>query len=325
MAISSCSSPGDSAKHRELKDSLYHSDIIAPYTDSIEQFPSRHDLLFKRGLMLFNDHPDFALENFEAALKLDSDNVDYLAGAGEAALVIPDYPKAVNYFAMANKLAPGYAYLQYKWAIALIEDKQYSAADSVAMYIQQDSVYADKGYYLQARIAEDLGDTARAIQLLKTGIDLVGIKADHEAVLEMGDLLTKKNSLEALQYYQLAFRQDTTDAEPIAAIGDYYSRQKNYGEALKAYERSILIDPTHTFSYIGTGDIYMKEGKYQQALETYHLAIKSAPNEALAFYKRGLAYEKLGNKEAAAADFLKAISFRRDYKEASMALERVKQ
>src|SRR6188768_525630 len=106
-------------------DSALYAPMVLPLTDSLEQFPDNADLHFRRALLLFNTDPALAQKDFEKAAQLKPTVTDFWAGAGEAALLVEDYKKAVGFFEQALKTSPSYPYLEYRLATAFIENKQY--------------------------------------------------------------------------------------------------------------------------------------------------------------------------------------------------------
>ncbi|UCJ08767.1 tetratricopeptide repeat protein [Chitinophaga pendula] len=321
FAIWSCGSGGrQPAAVVVAADTAYHNAMVAPLTDSIGQFPDKADLYFRRALLLFNTNPTLAQRDFEKAASLDSKQVDYWAGAGEAALLSEDYSGAARFFRQALLLQPDYSYLQYKLAMALTEAKQYTAADSLATLLSRQAATRDQAFYLKARMAEDLKDTVAAIAHLRSAVAAAGTHSEYEAVMELGDLLQAKGSPDAVAYYTLAFRLDSTNAEPLHAIGRYYDGAGKKAQAVAAYKQCIAADPAYAPVYMSLGKLYKDQQQWKEALYYFNLGAKTAPTDAACYYYRGLCYERTGNKEAAIADYNKALSFRKQYPEASQAL-----
>jgi tetratricopeptide (TPR) repeat protein len=305
-------------------DSVLQSDIIRPVTDSIRQFPDNPELYYRRALLLFNTNPAFAQADFEKAATLTPANTDYWAGAGEAALVADDYKKAAGYFRQALTTAPGYTYLEYRLATALIENKSYATADSIANVLAQKTEGRDKAFYLKARMAEDKQDTVTAIRHLTSAIHAAGAQPEFEAVMELGDLLRSRKAIAALTYYTQAWRLDTTNAYPLFEAAQFQEELGNEAAAMNTYRTCIIADPGFEKAYLALGKIYTRKKAWKEAYTYYNLAAKSAPTDAWAYYYRAQTQEQLGNKALAIEDYTKASSFKKDFREAKEALQRLK-
>ncbi|MGO4290446.1 tetratricopeptide repeat protein [Chitinophaga sp. RAB17] len=305
-------------------DTVLQSDIIRPVTDSIRQFPDNPELYYRRALLLFNTNPAFAQADFEKAAKLMPANTDYWAGAGEAALIVNDYKKAAGYFQQALTTAPGYTYLEYRLATALIENKSYAAADSIANILAQTNDGRDKAFYLKARMAEDKQDTVTAIRHLTSAIHAAGAQPEFEAVMELGDLLRSRKAPAALTYYTQAWRIDTTNAYPLYEAAQFQEELGDEPAALLTYRKCIIADPGFEKAYLALGKIYGNKKDWKEAYTYYNMAAKSAPTDAWAYYYRAQTQEQLGNKTLAIEDYTKASSFKKDFSEAKAALQRLK-
>ncbi|MBP1651473.1 MAG: Tetratricopeptide 2 repeat protein [Bacteroidetes bacterium] len=305
------------------KDSALYAPMIQPLTDSLNKFPDNADLHFRRALLLFNTDPALAQKDFEKAAQLKPNVPDYWAGAGEAAILIANYKEAVANFEKAQHLAPKYAYLQYRLATALIEDKQYKRADSLASKLANDPANHDKAYYLKAKIAEENKDTTLAIQYLRTAVDQAGLQSDYDAVMELGDLLAQRHAPASLQYYQLAARMDSTNDDALYAMGKFYEQESKMAEAITAFKNAINIDAEDGDNYFALGMIYFRQQEWQPAYNYFNMACKSGPTDGEAYYYRGRCNEKLGRKQAAIDDYSKAVTFKKDFKEAKEALANI--
>jgi tetratricopeptide (TPR) repeat protein len=315
---------GQTAETQADADSALYAPMILPLTDSIKQFPDNADLHFRRALLLYNTDPALAQKDFEKAAHLKPKVADYWAGAGEAALLVEDYKHSVANFQEALRLQPTYSYLQYRLATAMIENKQYKQADSLATVLAAHGETHDKGYYLKARIAEERKDTALAIRDLTTAVDAAGMQSDYDAVMELGDLLAARRTPSAVQYYQLAARLDSSTGDPLYSMAQFYEQDNNIPAAVQSYKICISIDPDYEQAYIQLGKICFKQQQWQPAFNYFNLAAKSDPTDAEAYYYRGRCHEKLGHKDAAFDDYVKAISFRKNYPEAQQALDQIR-
>lgn len=315
--------PEQQHAHNDADSALY-APLVISLTDSITRFPDNEELYFRRALLLFNTDPALAQKDFEKAAELKPDVTDFWAGAGEAALVLKDYNRSIAHFERALQTAPGYPYLQYQLATALIENKQFGAADSVASVLARSEGTYDKAYYIKARIAEDNKDTALAIRHLTTAIDKAGLQSDYSAVMELGDLLHSQRSAAAIKYYKLAAQLDSINAEPLVSLGQYYEETGNFAAAIATYNNSITTDADDERAYLGLGRISIQQKNWKEALRYFDLAAKTAPTNAEAYYYRAKCFEGLGRKEDAIDDYVKALTFKKDYPEAKAALDKLK-
>lgn len=304
-------------------DPALQSDIVRPVTDSIRQFPDNPELYYRRALLLFNTNPALSQADFEKAATFMPANTDYWAGAGEAALMVNDYKKAAGFFRQALTTAPGYTYLEYRLATALIENKAYPAADSLANVLAQKTDGRDKAFYLKARMAEDQKDTVTAIRHLTSAIHAAGGQPEFEAVMELADLLRSRKAPAALLYYTQAWQLDTTNAYPLYEAAQFREELGDQPAALSAYRQCIVADPGFEPAYLALGKIYSNKKSWKEAYTYYNLAAKSAPTDAWAYYYRAQTQEQLGNKTLAIEDYTKASSFKKDFNEAKEALRRL--
>lgn len=314
----SCHHSGENATN--AADSALYAPMIKPLTDSLAKTPDNPDIHFRRALLLFNTDPKLAQQDFEKAAQLKPDVADFWAGAGEAALLTENNKAAVANFEKALALSPKYGYLQYRLATALIRDHAYERADSLASQLSHDPANHDKAFYLKAKIAEENKDTATAIKHLQTAVDAAGQQSDYDAVMELGDLLSSRRAATALRYYQLAASMDSTNDDPLYAIGDYYEQQSKYADAIAAYKKAISVDAEDGDNYFAIGRIYYKMENWKEAYTYFNMACKSGPTDGQSYYYRGRCNEKLGRMNAAKDDYTKAIIFKKDFTAAKEAL-----
>lgn len=321
--VVACNNQHQKPEQQSGADSVLYSDIIRPVTDSIQRFPDQDALYYRRALLLFNTNPNLAQLDFEKAASLKPANPDYWAGAGEAALLENHYDKAEHHFSQALANAPTYTYLQYKLATAMLENKHIAQADSLANVLAGTAEGRDKAFYLKARMAEDRHDTTAAIEHLKTAISAAGPHAEYEAMLELADLLRSRKTPEAVHYYTAAWHQDSLNAAPLYDAGQVQEELGDVNAAMNTYRKCIVADPGFSPAYMALGNIYSSRSQWKEAYNFYNLAAKAAPTDAQAYYQRARCQEQLGNKKEAIDDYAKAASFKKDFKAAKEAMQRL--
>lgn len=210
-------------------------------------------------------------------------------------------------------------------ANALIENKQYAAADSQAIYLAKDSSSLDKAHYIKALIALHQQDTVVTIAHLTKAVAHAGMRSEYEAVMMLGDLLVKQHQpKQASAYYLLAQQLDSLSAEAQYGYGYTQEVLLDRKMASSRYLRAVALDPAFSPAYIGLGRLAELKKNPKEALLYYNLAAKADPTDAAAFYLRGKLFLQLGNKPAGLDDLTKALSFRKDYPEAKALLDSAK-
>lgn len=117
-----------------------------------------------------------------------------------------------------------------------------------------------------------------------------------------------------------------SDVRIIETLGEAYFYVNDYKESLRQMERYIDMSPTGeraSVAYFYTGDIYRLTKRYQKADIAYSAAVHLEPSNSLWWYRLGLAREQSGNKQSAKDAFQRALSLRKDYKEAADGIARL--
>lgn len=220
---------------------------------------------------------------------------------------------------------PQDAEIRMQLANALIENGQYAAADSQAIYFAKDSGTLDKAFYIKALIALNGDDTTATIAHLSRAIEQAGNRSEYEAVMLNAELLMARGQArEAAAYYLLAGKLDSTAAEARYGLGLAQERLMDRRSAAVSYQLAVELDPAYSPAYLALGRLAEQEKDVREAWRYYNLAAKAAPTDAEAFFLRGKTFLQLGNKPAGIDDLTKALSFRKDHPAAKALLDSVK-
>ncbi|MBK9636705.1 MAG: tetratricopeptide repeat protein [Bacteroidetes bacterium] len=95
--------------------------------------------------------------------------------------------------------------------------------------------------------------------------------------------------------------------------------------AVQDYTNAVQLNPKAAKAHYALGYIHYQYLKvYSQAIVHFNDAINADPNWPEAYFNRGLTFETMGNVAAAQADYEKALKLNPNYKNAEVALARVR-
>lgn len=317
--IVSCGGPAPKDTHP-----AYHNPVVQPFTDSIEAAPDRATNYYRRAEALSEIGQDsLALKDVEAALALDKNNVQYNLTAGYLQLQLDKAPEALRTLQHTLELSPGNV------NVRLLLGKAYlSAGNPQAAEEQMSRIIAAAPGHIPARmmhaeVLAALKDTTAAIQELKS--ILKSTPGNYNASYQLADWYKASGNPGAIAQYQATFRMDTTNADPLFDIAEFYERQQLPVKAKEAYRICLGSDIDYTAAYIRIGKILITEDSLDKALRHFNLAVKSMPNSAEGYYNKGVCFEKLHLPDSARAAYRQAMVFDPGLEEAAEGLKRLKQ
>ena len=122
---------------------------------------------------------------------------------------------------------------------------------------------------------------------------------ETRARIWIAQTLTALDSLpEALEMYQSAIAQDSTNAEAYRGAGVVLLLQKNWGDAIPNLEKAVQIEPDNIQGHIWLGQAYSNSGDVQKAKAEFNKAIDINPNNPEA--AKGLALIRKYEEQKAA-------------------------
>lgn len=139
------------------------------------------------------------------------------------------------------------------------------------------------------------------------------------------DMDRRANLLRALAVFTDLARQNPNDAYYRFSIGTSFFELGNIREAIAAYEKAVAIGlpPKMLWYQFWPVTAYNDVGDHQRALELATAQIASAGTFAEMRYERGRAYEAMGNRNAALADYHRAVVDDANFQPARDALARL--
>lgn len=318
-----CKNDGKSNASLNAEDSVLHQPDILRYTNAIQQAPDRAPLYFDRGLALHTLAEDsLALKDYLKAISLDSSKAEYYSAVGDLLFEHKDVTGSVAWLKKAVELNPNDKRAHLKIAKMFLFARDFPQAFTEINTVLRTDAFNPEGYYLKGMVYREMKDTNKAISSLQTAVNVAPDYRD--AHLQLGFLYSAQRNPLALQYFDNAFRLDTSSVTPLYAKGLFYQHQEKYETAKEEYKQAILKDPDYAGAYFATGFILMQQDSFEKARRQYDLVTKIEVDNAEAYYNRGLCSELMDRKEDARSDYQTALKFSPNYKEAKAGMERLK-
>lgn len=298
---------------------------LAQLNQLLEKDPRNDSLLYRRAAVYFNlEGYDEALKDLGNAIRLDSLQPRYYHLTAEVLLEYGrpnDSRRALDVLLTAARLFPEHTptlLLLSKYQLIV---QQHGDALATLDRILRREPQNPAAYFIAGRVALDMKDTARAINMLKKSVQFDA--ANGEAWQFLGRIYSNRNDPQAVQCFDNALRLDSTDLESREYKAVFYKKRGDFDKAFAVYRDIIVRNPDYSNAYFDMGIIYLELDSLQKAYDHFNISIKTDPLFVLAYYYRGLSAEMMGNREAALADYRQANKMSPDYPEAREALERL--
>ncbi len=121
-----------------------------------------------------------------------------------------------------------------------------------------------------AQVAQKLGHTGEAVQLLKRVVQLD--PDSFEAHYHLGRLLFQGGNYdEAIQELNLAASIDPTNVQPLAFLGQAYEQKGLFDQAVTVYGKIVDLDPRAPEPRLHLGRIFLQQGRLDDAFDQYDL------------------------------------------------------
>ncbi|HEY0737961.1 MAG TPA: tetratricopeptide repeat protein [Herpetosiphonaceae bacterium] len=259
--------------------------------------------------------PAAAVEQFRAAVEIQSDDPLVYRQLGEALLEAGNAEAAEASFKKALQIAPGSHEAQHGLATAYLAQKQYAAAERAE---QRALELANNNYTLalvgladidreQRRFEEA---TTRYNEALEKDPQLVG------AYLGLGRTMLAQGHPElALTYFESGLEYAPKNMQLLLGKGEALLQQGDIAGAREIYTQVRQIDSGNAAASVGLGNILWKENKPNEALAALNEAVRLNPNDAETQMLLGEIYNSLNQPDAAIEAYTKAANVRDDWYE----------
>ncbi len=141
-----------------------------------------------------------------------------------------------------------------------------------------------------------------------------GFKDSESSHFQKGLQYFRKNALDkAVEHWEKATQQDTTNAEIFSVLGGAYKLLNDFDKSSSALKKALDLEPDN-FKYIyNYGLILFEQKQYRAALEKLHYALELHPDNFELINDIAVMYFNLKNYTKAEEYLIRAIELNSDY------------
>lgn len=193
-----------------------------------------------------------------------------------------DYENAYTYFVNEYSANPKSGYALYWIGYIRMLYSEYGRSleaytKAINLLPPKDTPYLQSAYAGRSSVYLNLGDTARALADLNTGI-----KVDPSNVAMYSDR------------------------------AEIYFAQKKYAQADDEYKKMIKLNPGSLTAYMGLGRNLKEKGKYEEAIKQFNYVISLDENYSDAYAFRADAYNQMKKYDEATSDIISTFLLKDD-------------
>jgi len=266
-------------------------------------------------ILAHQGHRADALEQFEAALRIDSKHVQTLVRLGNTLIELRRYESALSAYGRALKVAPMLldalcnqgaalrALGRYQEALETYERALTVDPRSFESLYNLGNVLRDLQRYPQA-----LGNYERALAVMPGSPEV--LSARGRTLIDLG------RPKEALASFNeaIAAKPDFVEALYNSAVA--LERLGRAEEAIQRCNRVLALENRHAKAFASRGNALLHLKQYEEALSDYDLALEIEPHAASVLCNRGTVLRQMKHHEAALRSYAAALTVDADFPEA---------
>lgn len=298
-----------------------HPDIKNLSREIAEQ-PQNAALLFKRAQALRKLKEDsLALIDLNKAIVIDTSKAAYFSAIGELLFDHKDIDGSRIWFKKAIQRDPNDPTAHLKLAkLLLFIDENNEAFKEINIVLRQNP-YQAEAYFLKGMAYKNLRDSNRALSSFQTAVQVDPVY--QPALFQLARLYESRNDTLGLQYYENAYRADTSDVTPLHGKALFYQNLGHLAEAKATYRRCMKNHVSYTDAAFNLGWILMHQDSFELAADIYDTVLKYNSTNAEASYNKAVCLELSKKTSEALNYYRKAAELRSNYKEAQDAIKRL--
>src|SRR5664279_64497 len=291
----------------EFVEKQMYDDAIVQFTSAIGLEPRNPDYYTARG-QAYEKQAKYAeaKADFEKTLVFAPKDVDALISIGSICNKMGNYDEALKFLNHASANDKRNAKIYPEKVISLINLKKYGQAlqASDTVIIIKDT---PMDYYWRGIIYRKLENDALAKKELEKSISKD--KKLAEPRLELADLLTTSNPMEAMNQCNEVIKNNDRNTEAYLQRAKVYIKNLDYPNAINDISKTIMIDPTNPMFYFARAKCYQDFNQHVNAINDFTkcITLKAAlkMEDPDAYYARAKSYEEIMNYDKAMEDYNK--------------------
>ncbi len=259
---------------RELYEEGRWAEAAAELRAAIDVNPGNSTWYFNLGLTLeaMNDFPR-AREAYEAALKLDPEDVETLNCLGVNLTRLGKYAESLKCFEAIEKLDPSYEPAYCNRIVTYCEIDRHEDAELMFYLARLFKDECPLCYYNIGTSLHARDETDRAIYCWQQALRLDPDQPQAHARLAEA-YWTRGNLSKACEHYQAEMELDGEDANMLLDYGELLLEMNEDAQAEALFRKALEVSPQNVSAHFGLGEVALKRDKLTEALDRFRLVIK---------------------------------------------------
>lgn len=246
-------------------------------------------LLFIGDWELLNNNPKAALAAYDAALKIDPDNLEALQGRIVQNLAAGHIDAAKADIEHVEKLLPKTAPAYYLRALLTYQQKNYPATRDALQEVLKTMPGHLPSLLLSGSTAYELGNFELAESQLQRYLTRYPGQPFATRILAATQI-KQNHPDQALETLLPLLTPDSRDAQALLLAGEARRAMKDFTRAAEWFARAAAIDPKNATLRTQMGLNFLSEGNVTQGMSELQSAAALAPNQHTADNMLALAY-----------------------------------
>ncbi len=279
---------------------VFSASALSVLASPVEKAPAGRALL-DEGVRLFQAHRYMeALNWFERALQLDSQDADAELLSGRALLELKEPLEAIEHFHRSIELRPSEPLAQMPLCRAYLELKRFLDAATACLKASETVTTSALAFSAAGSAFFELGRFEEAREMFQRAIEISPESATAYSNLSSSQAAMGKLP-EAVKSARTAIHLRPDFADARIKLGFYFIGLCSYREGIATLQQVIDDNLGDERAYMGIAIAEKDLGQFNKAIQAARKATTLSPSFALAHYILGIAEFEMGDTRSALA------------------------